>query len=102
MVKEGKEEFEKELKELEEWQENQYNPGYYIGSGRVPRPLEGLKKRPIFLMVIALSMILPLIGVLFSKISAEDLIAFVFPAFIGVILFYAAIREMLEKRKFRR
>jgi len=73
VVKEGKEEFEKELKELEEWQENQYNPGYYIGSGRVPRPLKGLKKRPIFLMVIALSMILPLIVFYFQKFLLKTL-----------------------------
>jgi hypothetical protein len=99
MVEKSKNSLNKKLEELKEWEENQYNPGYYIGTGRVPKPVKGIKKRPLFLIFLSLFMILPLFGALFFKISAQDLIAFIFPTFLGGILFYAAIREIFEERK---
>lgn len=38
--------YDQELNELREWQENQYNPGYYIGTGRTPYPLKRVGNRP--------------------------------------------------------
>ncbi|MDP4133202.1 MAG: hypothetical protein Q8882_04230 [Bacillota bacterium] len=35
-------EFENQLNEIKEWQKNAYNPGFFIGTGRVPLPLKNL------------------------------------------------------------
>ncbi|MFT9497747.1 hypothetical protein [Anaerosolibacter sp.] len=48
------------VKEHMEWQEHQYDPGYYIGTGRIPKHLEGLKKYPFLLIFYGLILLLPL------------------------------------------
>lgn len=55
-----------ELEELKEWQDNQYNPGYYIGTGRIPAPIKAIAKR--------------------SKLRYLYLLFFIIPIFTGLIL----------------
>jgi len=47
-----KNDFEKDMKNLEEWQDRQYSPGHYIGTGKIPRPILKSTKNP-GLMIIA-------------------------------------------------
>ncbi|ATW28228.1 hypothetical protein DCMF_28815 [Candidatus Formimonas warabiya] len=47
-------EFERDIQDLREWQNNQYNPGHYIGTGRVPRPVKGLGKFSILLIALGI------------------------------------------------
>jgi hypothetical protein len=51
---------EEVLKEHIEWQEHQYDPGYFIGTGRITKHLEGLKKYPFLLIFYGIILLLPL------------------------------------------
>ncbi len=46
-----KNELEKNIDAIREWQDNQYNPDYHIGSGRVARPIRSLSRFPIILII---------------------------------------------------
>lgn len=55
-----------ELQELKEWQDNQYNPGHYVGTGRLPYPLRAIAKHPKLKWAYLLYYLIPLaIGLFF-------------------------------------
>lgn len=91
-------EFEKELKELEEWQNNQFNPGYYVGNGRIPSPIKGLSKKPIILIVFGFVMLLPIVIVVLAEFNWSNLLAFTIPSIIALSLIYGGIRRIFEKK----
>ena len=75
-------ELEKNIADLKEWQDNQYNPGYYIGTGRVPRPISSLSRYPLILIILGI------LGVLTSVlifISSEISIYGIPSLIIGVL-----------------
>ena len=37
--------YDAELNDLREWQDNMYNPGHYVGTGKIPYPLKHLTRR---------------------------------------------------------
>ncbi len=43
---------EKQIEEINEWQKNANNPGYFIGSGKAPLPIKNLLKSPIIMLII--------------------------------------------------
>lgn len=94
--------FEEKIGELKEWQENQYNPGYYIGSGRIPKPVKEVKRKPLFLLIIAFFMLLPAIAIIIFDFSIENLFAALFPTLISLVLLYAAVREVIDNWKNKR
>lgn len=59
--------FEKQLEDIKEWQKNQNNPGYYVGSGKVPLPLKNLFKSPIVMIIVGSLLFIPTIYSLFSS-----------------------------------
>ncbi|OWZ82891.1 hypothetical protein [Natranaerobius trueperi] len=69
--------FEKQLEELEEWQENQYYPGHYIGTGRIIKFVKELNKywlAPLIIGVICSSLVFVFINNILnlSLSSPED------------------------------
>lgn len=59
------------IDELTEWQENQYNPGYYM-DGRVPANLLSSRKPKVVgwgIIIVALSMLVPILFIAFGFIS---------------------------------
>ena len=48
---------EKYFKDLAEWQNNQYSPGYFLG-GRIPFSLKQFGKKPWFRVITAIYLIL--------------------------------------------
>jgi len=38
--------YDAELNDLREWQDNMYNPGHYIGTGKVSYPLKNIARQP--------------------------------------------------------
>ncbi len=96
---ENSNEFEKEIADLVEWQNNQFNPGYYIGTGRVPKPVSSLSKHPIILIVLGLISAVPAtIAVLYSS-SPEVIPSILVSVAVPVILIYGGIVRLIESKK---
>ncbi len=92
-------EFEKEIADIEEWQNNQFNPGYYIGTGRVPKPISSLGKHPVILLVLGLISAIPAaIAVLYSS-SPEVIPSILVSAAVPVILICGGIVRLIESKK---
>ncbi|SCY55671.1 hypothetical protein [Alkaliphilus peptidifermentans] len=78
--------FLKDMEDLNEWQQNQYNPGHYIGTGRIPRPILNLTKYPRLLIIAGvLGLILPTAIVLLTDTAITELI-FLFLTPISIII----------------
>lgn len=78
--------FEEQVEEIKEWQENLYNPGHYIGTGKVPLPLKKLISSPIMTIVLGMIFfILPLIEII-QYFSIEMIISNIIPLVVGIIL----------------
>ncbi|MDF2591784.1 MAG: hypothetical protein K0S75_1250 [Clostridia bacterium] len=64
-IKKVKVPYDAELNDMREWQENMYNPGHYVGTGKVPYPLKQLARRPKIKLAYLLYILLPIFIVLF-------------------------------------
>lgn len=87
--------FQKDMEDLNEWQENQYNPGQYIGTGKVPRHILKLTKYHR-LMIIA-----GLIGLLFSiaaLLLTNTSIAGIFLFILAIVFIVGGILRMYKNR----
>lgn len=68
--------YDQELNDIREWQENQYNPGHYVGTGRLPYPLKSLSRRPKLKLLYLLFFFGPLAAsLLFTEINIYKLLA---------------------------
>ncbi|WP_432663705.1 hypothetical protein R9X47_24360 [Wukongibacter baidiensis] len=90
-------EFEKEMEQLNEWQNNQYNPGHYIGTGRTPTTVSGLARYPIFLLVIGLFFEVPTI--LFMVLYRTFDMFFLAPLILGLCFIYGGVQRIRMNRK---
>ncbi|CAH2214154.1 hypothetical protein [Tepidibacter aestuarii] len=89
--------FNDELEELKEWQDNQYNPGHYIGTGRVKKPLTGLNKYPLFLIIWGIFMLLPFIYTLFKNGFKIESIQFIIASIVPIGLIIGGIQRLKNK-----
>jgi hypothetical protein len=64
-IKKVKVPYDAEFNDMKEWQENMYNPGHYIGTGKVPYPLKQLARRPKLKLAYLLFTFLPMFILLF-------------------------------------
>ncbi|MCX7746798.1 MAG: hypothetical protein N2645_07895 [Clostridia bacterium] len=103
--KQIKNELEKEIEDLREWQENQYNPGYYIGTGRVARPISSLSKYPWLLILFGILALVPLLfQLIYLKLDIESLAANIIPiiltaAIAGALIYGGIVRLIRNKVK---
>ena len=96
----AKNEFEKEISDLKDWQENQYNPGYYIGTGRVPKPIARLSKFPRVLIAIGILWLIPGFLIIFSQsFNYNNIIGCIFSIIFGGVIIYGGITRLISKRK---
>lgn len=51
--------FEEQLREIDEWQSNSANPGYFIDKGRAPLPIRNLNKTPILMIAVGILFAIP-------------------------------------------
>ncbi len=86
------------LKDLDEWEENQYNPGYYIGTGRVSKPIKGIGKNPVIQLSIGLIILISSIIAIIDSANVLNIISFAIPIIIGFILVYSAIIRLINYR----
>ncbi|SHF86749.1 hypothetical protein SAMN02746089_02688 [Caldanaerobius fijiensis DSM 17918] len=99
-----KDELQKQLDELEEWQNNAFNPGYYVGNGKIPLPVKNLRKFPILLLIIAVP---TLVGIIISIVDTLrsggsiliNLFSYLIPGIISVLLTIRGVTELWRKKK---
>jgi len=96
-------EFEKNLSDLKEWQNNQYNPGYYTGTGRVPVLLRNMIKHPALLLIIGLTLGLINGNSLFIQFSESDfsagLLFDLILLVISIFLIYRSISVLVKTKR---
>lgn len=91
--------FEKNIAEIKEWQDNQYNPGYYIGTGRVPKPISSLSKYPSILIIFGiLGLLTSVLLFISSEISITNVPSFILGLFLSSCFIYGGVAR-LKKRK---
>lgn len=92
-----KNDFEKDMKDLEEWQEQQYSPGHYIGTGKVPRPILNSTKHPKLMLIAGIiGLLFPVGALLFADVLFRE-IAFLF--FIPLVFIIGGILRSKGKKK---
>lgn len=92
-------EFEKEIEELKEWQDNQFNPGYYIGTGRVPKPISSLSKHPIILIVFGVIFALLVLTLALFGNRLEALGGILISGVISASMIFGGIVRLVEKKR---
>jgi hypothetical protein len=93
-------EFEEEVQSLQEWQKHQYDPGYYIGTGRIPKPVAALSHFPSLL--IGFGIILTgysILNVALNNISLNLILANVIPLLLGIVLVIGGVQRIMLNHK---
>ena len=82
----GKNDFQKDMENLEDWQEKQYSPGHYIGTGKVPRPVLSVSKYPKLLIVVGvLGLLFPMGALVFTDVLFREIAFFFFVPLVFLI-----------------
>lgn len=82
---------EKQLNEINEWQKNSTNPGYFVGSGKVPAPLKNSMKSPIVMLIIGIMFLIPTILNLVNNFNIESIFTNMITIIIGGALIIGSI-----------
>lgn len=90
--------FEKQLKEVDEWEKNSNNPGHYVGSGKVPAPMKNLFRSPIIMLVVGIIFLIPTIYNLVKNFSIYSISSNAMPFIIGIVLFVGGIARLFMHR----
>lgn len=96
---------ENQIKEIDEWQKNLYNPGYYAGSGRIPLPIKRFFRMPIVLLIAGAAFSLPEIFNLISewnayhKLDALNIVNSIPMIVLGSILIICGIIRLIGQKK---
>jgi hypothetical protein len=91
--------FERQLKDIKEWQENAYNPGHYIGTGRVPLHMKNVLKSPFVMLLVGISSSAIAIINLINSFSIDSLISSIIPLIIGGAMLYGGIVRLVQRRR---
>jgi len=81
--------FKKNIRNLKQSQENQYNPKLYTGTGRVKRPIINLSKYPVWMIIAGVLGLISQIITLF--IASTPIKEVVFPLFVSVAFLIGGI-----------
>lgn len=90
--------FEKQLKDIKEWQDNYNNPGHYIGSGKVPTPLKNLFKSPAIILIVGIIIAILTLYSIISNLTFENILSNIFSIIISVSFIFGGIIRILNKR----
>lgn len=92
--------YDAELNELREWQENMYNPGHYMGTGKLSYPMKQLMRRPKIKHAYLLYFLFPFIpGVFFIDLVWYQIIPVILVISAIVFIIYDSNRIMKKKYK---
>lgn len=93
---------EKQLDEINEWQKNANNPGYFVGSGKVPTPLKNFYKTPIVMLIVgAMFLIFAICNLIsnFSDFSIETMLTSIIIIIVSSMLIIRAIIQLSKKNR---
>ncbi len=100
MTENHKNSLDKEIEEITEWQENRFNPGYYIGTGRMPKPLLSLCKYPKLIIAFGVICVIPVPFIVKGGLNKyENVIGFLFSLFFSGAFLYGGISRLLQRKK---
>lgn len=88
---------ENQVEEINEWQKNANNHGYFIGSGKAPLPMKNILKSPIIMLIIGVIFAIPIIFSLVKSFSIETIFNNVVIITISIILITGGIIRLLNK-----
>lgn len=93
-------EFDKQINEIKNYQDNMYNPGHWVGTGRVaPFQRNIVKRAPWLLMIIGA---VP-IGVVIHNFNGSNILNYLYGnsmvIIISLILFFAGLVNLIDKIK---
>ena len=88
---------EEQKKDIEEWQKNSYNPGHYVGTGRIPTPVKNLYKSPLFILVMGFLFLASAIYALVKDFSFRTLVSVIVILTVGVLMTFGGIRRLTKK-----
>lgn len=88
---------EKQIEEINEWQKNASNPGYFIGSGKAPLPLRNLFKSPVIMLIAGIILAIPIIYNFVGDFSIETIFSNAVITIISVGLIIGGIIRILKK-----
>lgn len=71
----GLNEFEKQLKEINELQKNANNPGYFVGNVHTTTPMKRLLKSPVYMIIVGIMTIIPIVYNLMNNFNFEAIIS---------------------------
>lgn len=91
-MKEG--DLEKVLEEEIEWQNHQYDPGYWLG-GRIPRYL--LRKNKKLGVIFIIIGTLTVLGILAADLWSVDLSGSILPLIIGILTLAAGVQKVKQE-----
>jgi hypothetical protein len=91
-------ELEQNIAELKEWQDNQYNPGYHIGSGRIRKPISNLSRYPLVFLILGIMGVVYCVFQFFKTQSLlSDLPGLIFSILISICFIYGGIARLKQK-----
>lgn len=90
--------FEKQLKDIKEWQDNYNNPGHYIGSGKVPTPLKNIFKSPTIILIVGIIIAIITLYSIINNLSFRNIWNNILYIIISVSFIFGGIIRILNKR----
>lgn len=93
--------FEKQIDELNEWQENSSNPGHYVGTGKVPLPVKNMYKSPFAIIFLGIIMLLPTILNLINDFTLLTVYNNLLGSILGCVFIFAGVSRLLNKRRLK-
>jgi hypothetical protein len=88
---------EKQLQEINEWQRNANNPGYYIGTGRVPTGFKNVMRSPILLLIVGILLLLISVYGLISNFSIQTISSGAVGFVLGIGLTIGGIIRLVKR-----
>ncbi|MEW9097366.1 MAG: hypothetical protein AB2417_20015 [Clostridiaceae bacterium] len=90
--------FEEQLDEIKEYQKNAFNPGYYVGSGRVNLATKNLFKSPKVLITMGIIFLIPAIYNIIKDFNVVTLLNQAMQIIIGCILTFGGFKRLRRKK----
>lgn len=66
--------FEEQLREINQWQSNCTNPGYFIDKGSASTPIKNLSKTPVLMIVVGILFAIPTLIFLIGDFTLSNII----------------------------